>query len=83
MFDDSFCTKTYFVRYAEELVVVRDVVKFRSEITVQPGYLETPFYMKVELFWLPPPIQNFGKCVTSPAAMKKEYEASMDKFKMV
>lgn len=56
MFDDGFCTKTYFVRYAEELVVLRDVVKFRSEVDVQPGYLETIFYLKVQLFWLPPPI---------------------------
>ena len=31
----SFCTKTFFVRYAEELVVLRDIIKFRTEIDVQ------------------------------------------------
>ena len=31
---NSFNTKAYFIRYAEELVVLRDIIKFRSEIKV-------------------------------------------------
>lgn len=31
---NSFYTKTFFVRYAEELVVLRDIVKFRTEIDI-------------------------------------------------
>ena len=31
---NSFITKTFFVRYAEEIVVLRDIVKFRTEIDV-------------------------------------------------
>ena len=55
----SFFTKTFFVRYAEELVVLRDVVKFRTEIDVKPGYLDTEFFLKVELFWYAPNIDVF------------------------
>lgn len=39
------------MRYAEELVVLRDVVKFRTEIDVGPGYLDTEFFIKAELFY--------------------------------
>ena len=31
---NSFYTKTFFIRYAEELVVLRDIVKFRTEIDI-------------------------------------------------
>ena len=31
---NSFYTKTFFIRYAEELVVIRDIVKFRTEIDI-------------------------------------------------
>lgn len=57
IFDDSaaFVTKVYFIRYAEELVVLRDVVKFRTEMDVQPGYLMTEFFLKCELYYAPPP----------------------------
>ena len=48
---NSFYTKTFFIRYAEELVVMRDVVKFRTEIDIEPGYLETEFFLKAELFY--------------------------------
>ena len=48
---NSFYTKTFFIKYAEELVVLRDIVKFRTEIDIQPGYLETEFILKAELFY--------------------------------
>lgn len=49
--DNTFFTKTFFVRYAEELIVLRDLIKFRTEIDVSPGYLETEFFLKVELYY--------------------------------
>ena len=49
--ENTFFTKTFFVRYAEELIVLRDIIKFRSEIDVAPGYLETEFFLKVELYY--------------------------------
>jgi hypothetical protein len=52
---NSFFTKVYFIRYAEELVVLRDIIKFRTEIDVKPGYEDTEFFLKVELFYQPPP----------------------------
>jgi len=48
---NSFFTKVFFIRYAEELVVLRDVIKFRTEIDVKPGYLDTEFFLKAELFY--------------------------------
>jgi|TARA_B110000305_G_C19444387_1_gene643874 hypothetical protein len=48
---NSFYTKTFFIRYAEELVVLRDVIKFRTEIDVKPEYLNTEFFLKAELFY--------------------------------
>ena len=49
-------TQTFFVRFADELVVLRDVVKFKTEIEVASDYLDTKFYLKVELFYqIPPP----------------------------
>jgi len=41
----------FFIRYAEELVVLRDIIKFRTEVDVKPGYLDTEFFVKVELFY--------------------------------
>ena len=48
---NSFFSKVYFIRYAEELVVLRDIIKFRTEVEVKPGYLDTEFFLKVELFY--------------------------------
>ena len=48
---NSFYTKTFYVRYAEELVVMRDIIKFRTEIDVKPDYLNTEFFLKAELFY--------------------------------
>ena len=48
-------TKIFFVRYAEEVVMIRDIIKFRTEIDVTPGYLNTEFFLKCELYYSPPP----------------------------
>jgi len=48
---NSFYTKTFFIRYAEELVVLRDIIKFRTEIDVKEDYLNTEFFLKAELFY--------------------------------
>ena len=66
---NSFYTKTFFIKYAEELVVLRDIVKFRTEIDIQPGYLETEFFLKAELFYQPPPANNFSRCMNSAKDM--------------
>ena len=51
-----FCTKTFFVRYAEEVVILRDIVKMRTETDTNFGnYMDMPFYIKAELYWLAPP----------------------------
>lgn len=60
---NSFYTKTFFIRYAEELVVLRDVVKFRTEVDVKADYLNTEFYLKAELFYQAPP-ENNSKCLS-------------------
>jgi len=80
---NSFYSKTFFVRYAEELVVLRDIVKFRSEIDVSPGYLDTEFYLKAELFYQPPPQTNFSRCMNSPKDMLVELQKNEEPFKMV
>jgi len=69
---NSFYSKTFFVRYAEELVVLRDIIKFRTEIDIEPGYLETEFYLKAELFYQPPPSNNFSRCMNSAKEMQKQ-----------
>ena len=66
---NSFYTKAFFIRYAEELVVLRDIVKFRTEIDVKQNYLNTEFFLKAELFYLQPPTNNFSMCMSSAQAM--------------
>ena len=59
----SYMTKVFFVRYAEELISIRDFVKFRTEVDVQQGYLNTEFFIKCELYYSPPPTSNFHLAV--------------------
>ena len=66
---NSFITKTFFIRYAEELVVLRDIVKSRTEVEVKPGYLDTEFFLKAELYYQPPPTNNFSRCMNSALAL--------------
>lgn len=80
---NSFYTKTFFIRYAEELVVLRDIVKFRTEIDIEPGYLETEFFLKAELFYQAPPSNNFSRCMNSARDMQTELQNNGEQFKMV
>ena len=68
---NSFYSKTFFIRYAEELVVLRDIIKFRTEVEVKDGYLNNEFFLKAELFYQAPPTSNFSRCVSDPKAMKE------------
>ncbi len=51
----SYTTKVFFVRYSEEQISIRDFIKFRTEVDIQPNYLQTEFFLKCELFYSPPP----------------------------
>lgn len=68
----SFLSKIFFIRYAEEPVTIRDVVKFRTEIDVGPDYLETEFFLRCDLFYATPPVQNFTAVIGSAEVMKEE-----------
>lgn len=85
IFDESACfmTKIFFIRYADEQVLIRDIVKFRTEVDVQPNYLQTEFFLKVEMFYCPPPSDNFQVAVNSAEVMKEEMKKSVEKFKLV
>jgi len=77
-------TKIFFVRYAEEQISIRDFVKFRTEIDVSPSYLQTEFFLKCELYYSPPPQQNYHSAVQSPELMKDEVLSGKDlKFRCV
>jgi hypothetical protein len=73
---NSFFSKVFFIRYAEELVVLRDIIKFRTEVEVKPGYLETEFFLKVELFYQAPPVINFTRCMNSPMEMQNTLQTN-------
>lgn len=55
----SYVTKVFFVRYAEEQIVIRDFIKMRTEVDVTRGYLGTEFFLRVELHYAAPPQHNF------------------------
>lgn len=40
---NSFRTKTFLIRYCEEEVEINDIVLFRCELDVEPGYLNRDF----------------------------------------
>lgn len=65
-------SKIFFIRYAEENVMIRDIIKFRTEVDIAPGYLSTEFYLKVELYYCPPPQANFSAAIGSAEVMKEE-----------
>lgn len=46
-----FLSKAFLIRYCEEEVEVNDVVLFRSEIDVEPDYLQTEYFLEVDLFF--------------------------------
>jgi hypothetical protein len=47
----SFQSRAFLIRYCEEEVELNDIAMFRAEIDVEPDYLNTTFYMDVELFF--------------------------------
>jgi len=73
----------FFIRYAEELVVLRDIIKFRTEVDVQPGYLETEFFLKAELFYQAPPTETMSSYLLSADNLKDHLQGSNESFKMV
>jgi hypothetical protein len=47
--DFTFQSKTFLIRYCEEEVEINDIVLFRSEIEVEPDYLNHDFFLEIEL----------------------------------
>lgn len=47
----AFQSRSFLIRYCEEEVEINDIGLFRAEIDVEPEYLNTTFYMDVELFF--------------------------------
>jgi hypothetical protein len=50
-FTSAFTTRTFLIRYVEEDIRLNDFCIFRLEIDVEPGYVETPLFLKVELLF--------------------------------
>lgn len=44
-----FVSKSFLIRYCEEEVEINDIVLFRAEIDVEPGFLNAEFFLEVEL----------------------------------
>ena len=42
-------SKVFLIRYCEEEVEINDIVLFRAEIDAEPDYLNTDFYLEIEL----------------------------------
>jgi hypothetical protein len=49
--EQAYLTKGYLIRYCEEEVEINDVVMFRAEVDVEPGYMKTHFYLESELYF--------------------------------
>jgi hypothetical protein len=47
----GFNSRSFLIRYCEEEVEIHDIGLFRAEIEVEPDYLNTTFYMELELFF--------------------------------
>lgn len=47
----AFLTKAFLIRYCEEEVELNDIVMFRAELDVEPGYLATEFFLDCELYF--------------------------------
>ena len=48
---NAFLSRNFLIRYCEEEVEINDIGLFRAEIDVEPEYLNTVFYMDIELFF--------------------------------
>ena len=49
--NSSFLSKAFLIRYCEEEVEVNDIVQFRAELEVEPDYLNTEFFLEIDLFF--------------------------------
>ena len=47
--ENCFQSKTFLIRYCEEEVEINDIILFRAELDVEPDYLNTEFYLEIEL----------------------------------
>jgi len=47
----TFCTRSFLVRYCEEEVEINEIGHFRTEIDVEPDYLNMEFTFEVELMF--------------------------------
>lgn len=47
--EQAFCSKTFLIRYCEEEVEINDIILFRAEIDVESDYLNTDFFLEIEL----------------------------------
>mmetsp|Transcript_26450 Transcript_26450/g.47462 ORF Transcript_26450/g.47462 Transcript_26450/m.47462 type:complete len:719 (+) Transcript_26450:1037-3193(+) len=50
-YTSSFTSRTFLIRYMEEDVKLNDFCTFRLEIDVEPNYVETPLFLKIELLF--------------------------------
>lgn len=48
---NSFCTKSFLIRYAEETIYLEDICQFRTEIDKVPDFDLQPFYIDIELYF--------------------------------
>jgi len=44
-------SKAFLIRYCEEEVEINDIALFRAELDVEPGYLDSEFYLEIDLFF--------------------------------
>ena len=47
--EDTYNSKWFLIRYLEEECEVNDLITFRTEVDVSEGYLQTEFYIQLEL----------------------------------
>ncbi len=46
---NTFCTRTFMIRFAEECVELQDICQFRTEVDFFPGFDLLSFYLDLEL----------------------------------
>jgi pimeloyl-ACP methyl ester carboxylesterase len=50
-YTSAYTVRTFLIRYVDEDVKLNDFCVFRLEVDVEPGYAETPLFLKVELLF--------------------------------
>ena len=48
---NSFCTRTFMIRYSDEEVELQDICRFKAELELTESYARIPFYLDIELFY--------------------------------